>query len=132
MHSKVRSALYQSVDILAQGIAVSIFSNKFSLRTAMGKTKYAKASATVPEIPATQVNCVEAMPQVPKASSFMASPKKKANQRTPDASAYICVYKVCSDAMIFKDDNNVCVFPGITEFPYTNRHIPPSKNITHC
>ena len=80
----------------------------------MGKTKYAKASATVCAIPATSLGSVESMPIVPKASYHVASPKKKANQRTPDASAHICVYKVCSDAMIFKDDNDVCLFPGIT------------------
>ena len=88
--------------------------NKLQPLTVMGKTTYADASGTIVPIPAAQYGNAEPMPQVPKASTFVASPKKKANQRSPDAAAYLCVSKVCSDAMIYKDDKGVCLFPGIS------------------
>ena len=49
----------------------------------------------------------------PEASAVAASPKKKANQRSGDAPAYLCVAKVCTDAMIYMDDKGVCLFPNI-------------------
>ena len=56
----------------------------------------------------------EAMPEVPKASALVGSPRaKQANARKPDALAHLCVYKIGSDAMIYKDDQDVCLFPGI-------------------
>ena len=48
-----------------------------------------------------------------KASVLGASPRKKSKQRSPDAPAYLCVYKVCSDATMFKDEQGAVLFPGI-------------------
>ena len=79
----------------------------------MGKTTYAEVSALAVSKPEKQQESGQGMPQVPKASAFLASPKKKANQRSPDATAYLCVFKVCSEAMLYKDDQGICLFPGI-------------------
>ena len=79
----------------------------------MGKTTYAEVSALAVSKPEKQQENGQGMPQVPKASAFLASPKKKANQRSPDATAYLCVFKVCSEAMLYKDDQGICLFPGI-------------------
>jgi len=79
----------------------------------MGKTKYATVASAASKPSGAQPGNVEAMPQVPKASAVQGSPRKKVNVRTPDADAHLCVYKVCSDAMIYKDDQGVCLFPGI-------------------
>ena len=44
---------------------------------------------------------------------MVASPKKKANLRSPEATAYLCVSKVATDAMIYMDDKGDCLFPNI-------------------
>ena len=81
----------------------------------MGKTKYAAAvvAAKVSQISGAQSVNAEAMPEVPKASALLGSPRKKVNTRKPDADVHLCVYKVGSDAMIYKDDQGVCLFAGI-------------------
>lgn len=94
-------------------IGVSIEVNQVHRREAMGKTKYAAVSGTVSVNPYTPQQSVEPMPQVPKASTFLASPRKRANTRTPDAAAHLCVSKICSDAMVYKTDEAVCLFPGL-------------------
>ena len=81
---------------------------------AMGKTTYTAVTNSSTLVAAAQQERSEAMPDVPKASTFASSPKKKANQRTSDAAAYLCVAKVCSDATLYKDDMGICLFPGIT------------------
>ena len=53
------------------------------------------------------------MAEVPKASALLGSPRKKVNTRKPDADAHLCVYEVATDPMIYKDDQGVCLFPGI-------------------
>ena len=94
-------------------IGVSIEVNQVHRREAMGKTKYAAVSGTDSVNPYTPQQSVEPMPQVPKASGFVGSPRKRANTRTPDAAAHLCVSKICSDAMIYKTDEGVCLFPGL-------------------
>ena len=79
----------------------------------MGKTKYAAESSTNSVNPYTPPQCVEPMPQVPKASCFVGSPRKRANTRTPDAAAHLSVTKICSDALIYKTDDGLCLFPGL-------------------
>ena len=72
----------------------------------MGKTKYAAAveAAKVSQTSGAQSGNAEAMPEVPKASALVGSPRaKRANTRKTDAPAHLCVYKVGSDAMISKD-----------------------------
>ena len=79
----------------------------------MGKTKYAAESSTNSVNPYTPPQCVEPMPQVPKASCFVGSPRKRANTRTPDAAAHLSVTKICSDALIYKTDDGLCLFPRL-------------------
>ena len=79
----------------------------------MGKTKYEDTSSTVARNPYAQQPTAEPMPQVLKASTWLARPKKKANQRSSDAPAYISVSKICTDALIYKNDEGTCLFPGL-------------------
>ena len=80
----------------------------------MGKTKYTAAVSAGSANPYAQQGNAGGMPQVPKASTSVGSPQKRANQRTPTAPAYLCVSKVCSEATIYTKDDGVCLFPGIT------------------
>ena len=86
---------------------------------AMGKTKYTVSAVVAARSSEPQRENAEPMPRVPKASGFLGSPSKRANQRSPDAAAYLCVSQVCSDAMVYKDDKGDCVFPGITSVNQT-------------
>ena len=89
----------------------------------MGKTKYAAAvvAAKVSQTSGAQSVNTEAMPEVAKASALLGSPRaKKVDTRKADADAHLCVYKVGSDAMIYKDDQGVCLFPGIDTISYAS------------
>ena len=101
-------------------IGRSVYSadNKLKQPRAMGKTKYTAVTNPSSLVAAAQQERSEAMPEVPKASAFAGSPKKRANQRTSDVAAYLCVAKVCSDATIYKDDMGVCLFPGFISRHY--------------
>ena len=106
--------LYASNPLRKACLSISVcVRSVLSSGKAMGKAKYEDKSSTVSRNPYPQQPIAEPMPQVPKASAWASGPKKKANQRSSDAPAYISVSKICSDAMIYKNDEGTCLFPGL-------------------
>ena len=106
--------LYASNPLRKACLSISVcVRSVLSSGKAMGKAKYEDKSSTVSRNPYSQQPIAEPMPQVPKASAWASSPKEKADQRSSDAPAYISVSKICSDAMIYKNDEGTCLFPGL-------------------
>ena len=81
----------------------------------MGRTEYAASpGAQVQGATESSVRRGETMPNVPKASTHLTgSSPKKANTKSPDAPAYICIFRVASEAVIYENDEGGCLFPGI-------------------
>ena len=84
----------------------------------MGRTEYAVAAAAKCKgAQVSEARQTETMPKVPKASTHVAgSPLKKANTKSADAPAYICISRVASEALLYENDEGGCLFPGINTY----------------
>ena len=79
----------------------------------MGKPKYTAPVETVVREP-PESHIAPSTPCVPKAYSFNGqSPRKYTKVKSPDATAYVSVLKVCSEAMLFLNEAGQCIFPNI-------------------